>query len=69
MATDQEMTIVDVIHAALDRLPVSMALTILTGIYAELCTESGVGKERAVAFLERRYEEYDEMIKSDKKEN
>jgi hypothetical protein len=69
MATDQEMTIVDVIHAALDRLPVSMAITILSGIYAETCAENGVGKERAVGFLERRYEEYGEMIKSDKKEN
>jgi hypothetical protein len=58
MPTDQELTIIDVIHAAINRLPVSMAITITSGIYVELCSESGISKQSAVELLNERYDEY-----------
>jgi hypothetical protein len=67
MATDQEMTIIDVIHVALDRVPVSMAITILSGIYAEICTENDVPKATATAMVGERFDEYFELVKTDRK--
>jgi hypothetical protein len=64
MATQQEKTIVDVIHAALDRIPVPVAITILSGIYAEWCTENGIAQNDAVQFVQARFTEYSELSKS-----
>jgi hypothetical protein len=63
MATDQEMTIIDVIHAALDRVPVALAITIVSGIFVELCDENGIHPDRAVELLKQRYDEYFELVK------
>jgi hypothetical protein len=64
MATQQEKTIVDVIHAALDRIPVSVAITILSGIYAEICSENGIAQADAVKFVSQRFDEYGALAKS-----
>jgi hypothetical protein len=63
MATDQELTIIDVIHASLERVSKGAAITIVSGIYCEFCAESGVDKKAAVGLIRDRYDEYFELFK------
>jgi hypothetical protein len=58
MPTDQEMTIIDVIHAALDRVSLAMAITITSGILVELFSNNGIDRDRALQLLKTRYDEY-----------
>jgi hypothetical protein len=65
MATDQELSIIDVIHASLDRVSKTSAITMLSGIYCEFCAETGVDKETAVELIRDRYDTYFELFKQE----
>jgi hypothetical protein len=65
MATDQELTIIDVIHASLGRVPKANAITIVSGVYCEFCAESGVDRKKALELIKQRYDSCFELFKQE----
>jgi hypothetical protein len=62
VATDQEMTIIDVILAAIDRLPHKERVGLLGGLFVKACVEAGIERQSMLRYLDSRFDDYHETF-------